>query len=153
MTTNARLRWGTKLRQDGFTLLELLVVLVILGMATMYTIVEIGRRKEHTQFLTEVRKIAVVLRGAQQKAIMERASFAFHTGSDVDGRPYYYVDRDGQQTGETHALPEGFEMSEAVVAFYPRGYSSGGDITVKDGRGRRSKVLIDPVLGRVSVEQ
>lgn len=146
-------RRGTKLGRDGFTLLELLVVLVILGMATTYTVVEIGRRKEHTQFVTEVRKIAVVLRSAQQKAIMERASFAFHTGADVDGRPYYYLDRDGQQTGDTHALPEGFQMSEAVVAFFPRGYSSGGDITVKDGRGRSSRVVVDPVLGRVSVEQ
>lgn len=135
----------------GFTLLELIVVLVILGMATTLTIVEVGRRKDKTEFLAEVRRISVILKKARQNAIMDRMEYSFHTDFDVEGRPYYWIEREGQPEGTSRSLPEGYDVSDTVVAFFPRGYSTGGDVTLKNGKGREAVVSVDPILGRVSI--
>jgi len=138
-------------RSAGFSLLELIVVLVILGMATTFTIVEVGRRKDKTEFLREARRISVTLKKARQSAIMDRMEYSFHSDFDVEGRPYYWLERSGQPEGTSRSLPEGYELSGPVVAFFPRGYSTGGNIVLKNGRGRESVISVDPILGRVSI--
>jgi len=142
---------GSRGNACGFTLLELIVVLVILGMATTLTIVEVGRRKDKTEFLGEVRRISVILKKARQNAIMDRMEYSFHTDFDVEGRPYYWIEREGQPEGTSRSLPEGYDISDTVVAFFPRGYSTGGDVILKNGKGREAVVSVDPILGRVSI--
>jgi len=135
----------------GFTLLELIVVLVILGMATTFAVVEVGRRKDRTEFLSEVRRIAVTLKNARQGAIMDRMEYSFHTDLDVEGRPYYWIEKEGRPEGSPRSLPDGYEISDTVVAFFPRGYSTGGEIVLRNGKGRESRVTVDPILGRVTI--
>ena len=136
----------------GFTLIELIVVLAIIAIASSITMIEIGKRRDRTLFLDEVRKIALALKGARQSAVMERAEFSFYTGIDMDGVPYYWVERDGQPVGDSVSLPFGFELSEDSVAFYPRGYSDGVEFEVRDPSGRTAVVTVDSVLGKVTVE-
>jgi len=136
----------------GFTLLELIVVIAIIAIASSVTMVEVGKRRDRTLFLDEVRHIALALKGARQSAVMERAEFSFYTGSDMDGIPYYWVERDGQPVGDSVSLPSGFELTEDSVTFYPRGYSNGVEFEVRDPKGRTAVVTVDSVLGKVTVE-
>ena len=72
----------------GFTLLELIVVIAIIAVASSIAMIEIGKRRDRTLFLDEVRRIAMALKGARQRAVMERAEFSFYTGIDMDGVLY-----------------------------------------------------------------
>lgn len=139
--------------EGGFTLLELIVVLVILGMASSITMLEVGKRRDKMLFMDEARKIAITLKAARQKAVMERVEYSFTSGMDIGGIPYYALSREGQPTGAAASLPEGFEMTPTVVAFYPRGYSSGAAISLKDARGHSASIKIDPVLGKVTIDR
>jgi len=138
---------------SGFTLLELIVVIVIIGIASSIAVMEMGKRREKAIFMGEVRRIATTLKWTRQNSIMERVEYSFYTETDIDGVPYYWLEREGIPLGEAAFFPAGYEVSAAAVAFFPRGYSNGGEILVTDEKGHEAVVVIDPVLGRVSVER
>ncbi len=138
---------------SGFTLLELIVVIVIIGIASSIAVMEMGKRRDKAIFMGEVRRIATTLKWARQSAVMERVEYSFYTETDVDGVPYYWLERKGVPLGEAAFFPAGYEVSEAAVAFFPRGYSNGDEIMIRDEKEHEAFVVIDPVLGRVSVER
>jgi len=136
---------------SGFTLLELIVVIVIIGVASSIAVVEMGKRRERTVFMGEVRRIATTLKWARQNAVMERVDYSFYTETDLDGIPYYWLEREGIPVDDAVFLPAGYEVSESAIAFFPRGYSNGGEILVTDEKGHEAVLTIDPVLGGVKV--
>lgn len=137
---------------SGFTLLELIVVIVIIGIASSIAVMEMGKRRERAVFMGEVRRIATTLKMARQNAVMERVEYSFYTEMDIDGISYYWLEREGVPLGEATLFPAGYEVSEEAVAFFPRGYSSGGEIMIRDKK-HKAFIVVDPVLGKVSVER
>jgi general secretion pathway protein H len=153
----ARLRAGLAragARQDGFTLIEVLVVLLIVGMALGLVLTRGPPRSPALQARTAIRELAQDLRLARGRAIaLDRPvgvtlDAAAH-GWRLDGSP-------------PRALPPTLNVAMLTVAslspapeagrivFAPDGSSSGGKIDLS-GANLRMRVTVDWLTGRVGV--
>ena len=143
------------MRNDGFTILELLVVLVIGAIA--YTLV-LGvpfRGPSVADLKAASRTLAAGLRQAQSVALSSRSEAILTL--DLEEREFQVTGTEG-----VRALPKGLELrlytaqSEVAtehkgsIRFYPDGSSTGGRITVASGE-RKYLVDVDWITGRVSI--
>jgi general secretion pathway protein H len=142
----AAVRLGMNVRSDhdrasGFTLIEMIVVLVILGL--MLGLV-VARGPLHSQRLdTEAaaRGLAGALRVARGRALAQHRPVVVSVAANA-----YRVDAE-----PPHAMPADVALSgNAAIRFAPDGSSSGGQIAVQSGTGRIG-IAVDWLTGRVSL--
>jgi general secretion pathway protein H len=125
-------------RQAGFTLIEMIVVLIIMGLTGLLVL---ARQPLHSAGLdTEatVRALTSALQGARSRAIVQDRDVAVVTNSvgfAVDG-------------GAVWRLPQNEAFSAAQVVFAPDGGSSGTTIVLAAGP-RRIAVSVNWLTGRV----
>jgi general secretion pathway protein H len=138
----------------GFTLLEMIVVLVVLALVAG---IVVGRGPVHSEALNEraaVADIVAGLRGARGRAIAaNRAVLVVVNGAQgslsIDGLPAFRA-----PPGMALAAATGLGGSPGPrltgISFAPDGSSSGGRIMLADG-AKRVVVGVDWLTGRVSV--
>jgi general secretion pathway protein H len=144
------------MRQRGFTILEIIVVLVIGAMAYA-VILDVPFRGPSTQELKgAARTLASGLRQAQSMAMATKRDATLTL--DLDAREFEVSGAQG-----IRALPKELDLqlytaqSEALserkgaIRFYPDGSSTGGRITVAAGE-RKFLVDVDWLTGRVSID-
>lgn len=143
------------MRQRGFTLVELIVVLVIGAMAYA-VILGVPFRGPSTQDLkAAARTLASGLRQAQSMAMATRRDATLTL--DLDAREFEVSGAQGVRnlpkdlelqlyTAQSEALSE----RKGAIRFYPDGSSTGGRITVASGE-RKFLVDVDWLTGRVSI--
>ena len=157
MIFHSRSRPRSPEREAGFTLLEVLVVLVI-G-AVMYAMI-LGvpfRGASVADLKSAARTLASGLRQAQSMAMASRRDAVLTV--DMETREYILA---GESEGRR--LPKDIELklftaqseiasdSRGAIRFYPDGSSTGGRITVKAGE-RQYLVDVDWLTGRVSIAE
>ncbi|MBL0142241.1 MAG: GspH/FimT family pseudopilin [Betaproteobacteria bacterium] len=144
-------------RQSGFTLLELVLVLVIAASGYALTVRFAGSGVSGAQLKSSARTVAAGLREARGQAIATQESAALSV--DLDKRTI-------EVTGANRprALPERLEIklytatSEIVddkrgaIRFFPDGSSTGGRVTLASGE-RRFLVDVEWLTGRVSIKE
>ena len=140
--------------EAGFTLLEVLIVLAVLGMAVALFAVRGNPVSPAVQARAVARDISEALRAAHAQAIATNRSVLFTI--DVANRDYRW----GREP--PHTVPPGVRLalltsrdelvtsSVGKIRFDPDGGASGGRVTV-DGGGRAWWVGVDWLSGRVSV--
>jgi general secretion pathway protein H len=141
-------------RGGGFTLIEVVVVLAVLGIALVLVV---GYKPPWSSGLGLrgiAAELASGLRLARSEAIISNRSVAFDL--DLVGHRY----RVGQ--GVEHRLPANLSIELLTIAgeqqaagigdirFNPDGSSTGGRISLADGQ-RRMAVGVDWLTGRISV--
>jgi general secretion pathway protein H len=153
----ARGRLRSAPRQQGFTLLEMMVVLVIAAIAYAVLLSAPLGKASAADLKAAARTLASGLRQAQTTAMATRKDAVLTI--DVESREYV-------TTLDTtpRKLPENLELKlyaaqsevsserRGSIRFYPDGSSTGGRITVAAGE-RKYLVDVDWLTGRVSINE
>lgn len=105
----------TRTRSSGFTLLELLVVLVLIGIIISFAVLSVGDGGRQERLRQEAQRIAslfdlvgeeAVLRSLEFGVVLQRGGYTFvvYEGSD-------WVPVTGDDLLREHTLPEGVELA------------------------------------------
>ena len=143
------------MRQRGFSLLELMVVVTLMGLAFLLLPKMIFSGVSGAELRSSVRAVASGLRLTRDTAINTRREAVLTI--DLDNRAFTV-----QNDARTHKLHEKLDVklytsqadliSERVgtIRFYPDGSSNGGRVTVGAG-GRAFAVDVDWLTGHVTI--
>lgn len=135
-------------RDRGFTLIELVVVLAIIGMALAVAMPLLAAHVTGPTLNAASGEIRAALRGARSTAIAEDRRVVFR-GDPAGG---YWLDR----RHFTLPLMRGTQplhvatIGGAFISFFPSGGSSGGRILVSSG-GAEREITVDALTGRADV--
>lgn len=153
--TTATSRTGKRAAADGFTLLELLVVLVILGLTVALAVPVFSRAMPGVEAKAAARDVAAMLRAARSLAIAENREIT--VAVDLDRRT---VELAGAQSrtvpagigiGLYTAAEELIDRGAGRIRFYPDGTSTGGRVRLSAGE-RKYDVLVDWISGNVRID-
>ena len=140
------------LGQPGFTMLEMLVAISIVGLLLAVAVPASFRFYESIQYRQAVRDVITTLASARYRAINSGRA------QDVAIDPVANIIRFNDQRKQ---LPDGFNIAvhtarevnrerEGVIRFYPEGGSSGGGIDLERPGGSGVRISVDWLMGRVS---
>ncbi len=138
----------------GFTLFELLVVLILLGAAAAVVLPSFSGAFGGIQLETAARDLVTRMKQARGAAVSkQRVRRIFLLSPEDPNEPFAYVLTDEyEQPIGRYLLPQGIsyleEMSEPVgFSFYPNGRSSGGRLGLKNAAGRKVFIEVNPITG------
>ncbi len=154
---------GSRGRTAGFTLVELLVVLLIMGLMASIAAPYFGRLAPRLEAKATARQVVSLLRSARGVAIRDNREVAVVV--DLDDRTLTIESGRGMTidsglglqlfTGTAELIDDG----SGRIRFYPDGTSTGGRVTITDpgsdpesDSGRDFDVRIDWLTGRVAVD-
>jgi len=144
-------------RQRGFTLLELLVVLVIAATGYALVLQFAGSGVSGAQLKSAARSVAAGLRDARGRAIATQESVALDL--DLEKRTF-----EVKGSGRERSLPQRLDVKldtalaevtgqrRGAIRFYPDGSSTGGRVTLASGE-RKLLVDVDWLTGRVTIRE
>ena len=139
---------------QGFTILELLVAMTIVGMLLTASVPSTIRFYESMQYRKAIRDVVTTLGSARYRAVNSGKS------QDVSINPetklLVYQEHEVQipelLTVAVHSAKEVNTDSTGVIRFYPEGGSSGGGIDLERPDGSGVRIAIDWLAGRVTHE-
>lgn len=152
-------------REQGFSLLELLVVCAVIALALGLTIPTLSG--DRGGFRGEVRKAVATLTYARRAAIVEAQPWtaAFHA-LDPDSADYKERKDMIAELGEDEALTPWvtedlvlqFQLDDndspqtedfVEITFFPQGGSTGGILSLSRG-AQSARIRVDPITGRIA---
>lgn len=145
-----------EVRAAGFSLVELMVVMLIASMMFALVGVSISRSIEGAEIRNASREIVAGIRHTRGQAIIQRQQQVFHV--DADAKTWTAAGR------EPVKIPEGLDItidtarSELTgenaggIRFYPDGASTGGSVELLANE-RTWKVEVSWLTGEVSLAQ
>ncbi|MBU2623577.1 MAG: GspH/FimT family pseudopilin [Proteobacteria bacterium] len=149
--------------KKAFTLIELIVVIFIIGLASAVVGGSLYRNMDDIRLKTAAKEIAATLRYARSRSVAEKKVYSFI--ADVKGYGLYTDHSDsGLKTGqEKHAYslykyyPEGIdienrEKEETVIDFFPEGDSTGGSIILKNRKATSYVISVDKIQSSVKIQ-
>ena len=136
--------------QTGFTLLELVVVLFIIGLASAVVFFSAVRIHEKTLFSEEARKLILTIKHAREISLIERRDVVFNLDEEQNR---YWIEYGEKDTFSMHSLPRGFGVSGDTIYFFPKGNSSGGTVKINNGKGKEYTIEVDRVLGTPALKR
>jgi len=154
-----------KMGSKGFTLLELVIVLIIISLLAMLVTPNLTRTMGHMEAKGAAKRIAAILRYCRSDAINKsRINLVnFDTASNLVS--VYSVDEEDAEpkAQRFYPLPGGvkmekievgktlFESSVPTIEFYRNGGSNGGTALIQGERGREYSIRVEMLTGGVKV--
>ena len=148
-------------KTKGFTLVELMFVLLIFGLVMTASMPSFGRFLQTWKLHGEVDRMAATMRTARGAAIMRNINAVF--SFNINQRTYFYFedeDRDGtrdttEYRSATYTLPPGIKfdsqtIGSTTVTFGPRGNTiQSGSIILENGLERTRQITIFGGTGNI----
>ena len=146
----AAARW----RGGGFTLVELLVALALVGMMVALVPAAIGRLRESVDYRDTVRTVTSELRTARQRAWTEGVEVRFVVDLaqgrfGLDGRVLHELPKPLQMQATVAGI-EWAGPQRAAIRFLPQGGATGGSIDVLRPGGSGVRITVDWLSASVS---
>ena len=146
-------------KNDGFTLLEIILVLTIIGLASVLIFPNVGNLESRT-FSAQARQAVSLLNFAKRTAVVQGRPASIEVYAvpiselEMPQSPIsvgqwefiYGTIRFVENTDVEYDVEDKIE-----VVFYPEGGSTGGTIFL-NFEGRERKIQIDPFTGQVTLE-
>jgi prepilin-type N-terminal cleavage/methylation domain-containing protein len=155
------------MNKKGVTLVELIVVMVIIGIASALLIPNVGAWLPNYRLRTSTREIVSAMRMAQMKAVSTnmpyRVSFAVRTLPKPSRWTYVLQYEDPPLSGTwvtegstkvfSSSIYISFSLSSGKNAlFNPNSSSSSGSLTVRNSHGTERQIRLTPSTGRVMIQ-
>ncbi|MEW6109090.1 MAG: type II secretion system protein [Nitrospirota bacterium] len=134
----------------GFTLIELVIVLFIIGLSASVVIFSAGRLQDKALFKEEARKLFLTIGHARNISLMEKRNVEFRIDRDENR---YWIDYGNEKSSNTHILPKKFTIEGDTLFFFPKGNSSGGSVKIVNDKGQEYEIEVNPVLGTPSFKR
>ena len=139
----------------GFTLLELLVVLAVVGFVLVLVAPSLPQALSTVKLKTATREMATAVRAAAARAVVQHREVVFSL--DVESGRYGIgagtrtkaIDPDISLkllTAESEKVSE----TQGKIRFFPDGSSTGGRVTLASGAGKY-EVAVDWLTGKVAI--
>ena len=158
------------MEQKGFTLLELVVVVGLLGLMLVITVPRFRQALMTNELKASTRKIVGLVQGMRDKAIRDHSAYLLHIEI---GASRFWVTADGSSAEEvTLAKDNGFQLPAEVrvrdVWLRSRGKLMTGEVVIRCSRkgyleqsiihlgaedGDRMSLLLTPFLGEIRISE
>jgi type II secretion system protein H len=161
-------------RNKGFSLIEMVIVLVLVGLSIALVTPSLSRFSKGIELKTSAQKVSGILRFFRSESVQKGRVFQVLFDPDLRVVRVRALEGDGlQEEGKEEAkiqekryvLPPGIQMGEVkipssefpsdlpTIEFYPHGGSNGGTIVLRmqDRKGYRIKVHF--LTGMVEIEE
>ena len=150
---------GRRSAAKGFTLIEIIIVLFIIGLATGIAGIMISRNSSSLELRTFTRDISSVLRYARNSAVSEKNIYCLSFDHEKNMITLYSETTDYKiiDLVLSRELPDGIELligdgeEDSHLEFMPQGNSSGGTIEIRDEEGRSYYIEVNRITGKISV--
>ena len=142
----------------GYTLMELVVVLAVLAIATALVAPAVGRTAEDVAARAQVAAVAAFLRGAREQAVTSRQTVEVRVDRDAHALLLRRAAREGEDTPPARrafaaALRVESATTPSAIVFQPQGMSSGARVLVETTGPRLFVVTVDLLTGRVTTQR
>ena len=143
-------------KAGGFTLVELLVVLVIASLVLALVATSISRNISGAEMRTAARKVAASLRYTRTQAILTKSEQVFLV--DTENHTYQAAQREAEKFPEGMNIELNTARSELTsetaggIRFYPDGGSTGGNVRL-EANGRVYQVNVAWLTGEASLQR
>ena len=136
----------------GFTLIEVVVVMMVVGLAAAVVVPGVGRGVDAFRARAEVSGFSAFLRYAREQAVTRRVSQEVRI--DPEARVILLTAAGSERARASRRIGQGVRIdatgaSGLVVKFLPEGRSSGGAFRIEGPGGRVYTVTVDALTGRV----
>jgi len=142
-------------RERGFTLLELLVVILIIGFVIAVSVPSLSRGTAAVELRTAGRDVVNCLRYAREKAITEQVGI--QVAVDRESRKVLLLAEAGQGV-RSYVLPESVHFGRLALTdgegldtlnlrFLPNGSSERAEIELRSRTGAQLWLVTDPITG------
>ena len=142
--------------QQGFTLLELIVVLALVSLLLGLMVPSFQHTISREQDRANIRQLATVLRLARSQAATKHLRVRVFVNKQ-SGR--YWLEGSkhngglaGMRLGDTRLVWEGVDRRQGYIAFYADGTSSGGKLVITDPTGRPYNLEVEIITGKVTLK-
>ena len=137
-----------KSTQSGFSLFELVVIVVLVGVAAALIMPSFTRGLKGLELETTGRDLIVEMKHARSEAIAKQKLFRILLETDS-----YVLTDDFQVPIQSSKLPEGMVLESddeelpLVIRFYANGRSSGSTFRLRNETGKQLRISVDPITG------
>ncbi len=155
-------------KQNGFTLIELVVVVTLIVMMIGLTMPQIRNTLLTDSLKRTALRLVGLVKSLKDEAVREQRTYGLHL--DITRRRYWIGFDTMTEAEQTHAREDAQELppdvqildvwfmergkvneGETVILFFKKGYVQPAAIHLGDNDGRRFTILLNPFGGKVKV--
>jgi prepilin-type N-terminal cleavage/methylation domain-containing protein len=137
----------------GFTLIELAVTLLVLGLASAFVAPAIGRGLDNLRARAEVSGFAAFLRAAREQAVIRGEVQQVRVDPESRTLALWVEGSKSASSSRSFSYLVSIEPdppTAKTITFRPQGLSTGGRFLLEAPGRRRYMVTVDTLTGRVS---